>query len=258
MRSLFVLLLLWLCLAPIPAAENDVPLPTGAEVETELQDWEPKWYSPKDGAWKRVDLEEIPESTTSSSSSSSSGGGSSSTWSMPAFGAQFIAYLILAGIVIGLIIFLFNLYSDRLPKAKTVASKPKPSVAPVSLLALPEDWDEDQDPKTELRRALERGEWRRAIIWSHVSLIELLEQRGLIALYPGMSDRDCLDQLRSKSESSARLGLEGLEQTTRLLRRALYAQEPANEESARTAHHQFTALAESLSRAQHMKRRAEA
>ena len=123
-------------------------------------------------------------------------------------------------------------------------------------MSLPDDWDESLDPQSELDKALGNGEWQRAIVWSHVALIELLEQRGLIALYPGMSDRDCLEQLRQAQERSAQAGLRGLEQTTQLLRRALYAQEPAAEEQARSASQEFRGVLSALNRAQPAQRRA--
>ena len=87
----------------------------------------------------------------------------------------------------------------------------------------------------------------RAIIWSHVSLIELLEQRGLIALYPGMSDRDCLDQLRQAQERSARRACV-VSNKPPAYYAAPYMPKNQRKNQARSAHHQFPRLLSALTR----------
>ncbi len=188
-RILLLLSLSLLLLLPFLAAEEaatDPPTETDP-VDEDLRGLAPPWYDAERDSWQRVEFKE--------DESRSDGGFTIDTGDATGLGtlAQMLLVAFIGALLIALVYWILR--NIRPVPAGGLEVHGGPDRPPPDISLLPFSQAIDRDPEAGLAAAIAREDWRLAVIYLYACQLFFLDQRGIIHLHPGKTNRGYLREI---------------------------------------------------------------
>jgi len=203
----FLLLLLLVVVAPLPAGESDATpandaTPASDAARDALRQHAPPWYDATADDWLRIEVK-APTPTPSPSDRGGSGSGfdlgSAFSWLMVAVVVAATAWLIWQ--------LVRNLAAERgEPLAEVRRAAVARAVADLSALPFA-DAQSVKDPEAALARAIAARDWRRAVAWSYALHLVELDHAGALRVSKGTTNRGYLRMLAAWAEAQPGRGV---------------------------------------------------
>jgi hypothetical protein len=206
-------------------------------VRDDLRALDPPWYDRQADGWRRV----VARKPDAERTMPETGDG---------FDASWIAWLLLAAILVVLVVGIVRLLVDARHEQTSPATSPERRPLRAAALAdLPFPIEASDDPQAAADAAHAAGDWRRSLIWSYALMLLRLDAAGVIVLVPGITDRACLAQTRAAVAAGWPPSLEtDLRAVQAAFERVCYGHAVAGEPDAASARSHLVALGAALGR----------